>query len=134
MPNPAAIEAPARPAASGAFALARAKLFGVRPVSRKRRAIALSIALAADAIQLVLWPAFAEGAASPVDDVLDVVVGAALWMTLGMSPRLAFAFAMELVPGADLFPTWTAVVASIPVDERAADPPPAAYPGENAIG
>jgi hypothetical protein len=98
-----------------ALASLRARVFGVRPVTKKRRAIALSIALAADTLQLVLWPAFAEGAASPFDDALDLVVGAALWAILGMSPRLALAFGMELVPGADLFPTWTAVVLSIPV-------------------
>ena len=42
------------------------------------------------------------------------------------------AFALELVPGADLFPTWTAVVASIPardelaraaIEEPTVDPP-----------
>ena len=95
-------------------------------VTRRRRAVAFSIALCADVVQLVLWPAFAGGAASPFDDALDAAVALALWLTLGFSPRLAFAFALELVPGADLFPTWTAVVASIPVhEEPVAAPKPA---------
>ena len=46
-------------------------------------------------------------------DTLDIAVALVLSLTLGFSPRLALAFALELVPGADLFPTWTAVVASI---------------------
>jgi hypothetical protein len=85
-------------------------------VSTRRRAVALAVAIAADAIQLVLWPAFAEGAASPFDDALDAVVALVLVAALGFRPRLALALAIELVPGADLFPTWTAVVLSIPVE------------------
>jgi hypothetical protein len=98
----------------------RARVFGVQPVSKKRRAVALAIALAADAIQVALWPAFAEGAASPFDDALDIVVAISLWLTLGMSWRLAFTFAVELVPGADLFPTWTAVVLTFPSEQTVA--------------
>jgi len=105
----------------GALGLLRARLLGVPVVSRRRKAVAFAIALLADLAQLVLWPAFAGGAASPVDDVLDVVVALALWLTLGFSPRLALALVLELTPGADLFPTWTAVVASVPA--RAALPP-----------
>lgn len=93
----------------------RARILGAPAVSQKRKAVALAIAMTADLLQLVLWPAFAGGAASPFDDALDLVVGALLLLTLGFSGRLALAFAMELVPGADLFPTWSAVVVSIPV-------------------
>lgn len=69
----------------------------------------------ADLTQMVLWPAFAAGAASPLDDALDAVVAVALLLTLGFSWRLALALALELTPGAALFPTWSAVVATIPV-------------------
>jgi hypothetical protein len=106
----------------GVLGLLRARMLGVRPVTKRRRSVALTIALCADAIQLVLWPVFAGGAASPFDDVLDVAVGVMLWLTLGFSPRLAAAFLLELMPGADLFPTWSAVVYSIPLEE---EPPPA---------
>ncbi len=98
----------------GLLGLLRARILGVPTVSKRRKAVAFAIALCADAAQIVLWPAFAGGAASPFDDALDVAVALVLSLTLGFSPRLAFAFALELVPGADLFPTWTAVVASIP--------------------
>jgi hypothetical protein len=128
MTDAAPIEAPRT--AGTALGLLRARVVGVRPVSKRRRAVAVAIALAADVIQLVLWPAFAEGAASPFEDALDVVVAIALWLTLGMSWRLAFAFALELVPGADLFPTWTAVVLTFPAEEASAakELPPSVVP------
>jgi hypothetical protein len=109
-------------ASASALGLLRARLVGVPAVSRKRKALALAVAVAADLAQLVLWPAFVEGAASPFDDVLDAVVGLVLLLTLGWSPRLGLALVLELVPGADLFPTWSAVVASIPTRDEAAAP------------
>jgi hypothetical protein len=112
-----------RPGLPGAALAARAfSSLHAGPVSARRRAIALAIAVAADVLQLVLWPAFAEGAASPFDDALDAVVAIALVGVLGFRPRLALALAIELVPGADLFPTWTAVVLSVPVDAPATLP------------
>ena len=77
----------------------------------------MTIAAAADVVQLVLWPVFAPGAASPFEDALDFIVAIALLATLGFSSRLVLALVIELIPGADLFPTWTAVVASIPSAE-----------------
>jgi hypothetical protein len=112
--------------------LLRARVFGVRPVSKKRRAVAMCIALAADAIQVVLWPVFAEGAASPFDDALDAVVAIALWLTLGMSWRLAGALALELVPGANLFPTWTAVILTFPSEAPEAALAPSSPPTPDA--
>jgi hypothetical protein len=114
-------DVPARP--SPARGLLRTRVFGAPAVSRKRKAVAFAVAAAADLVQLVLWPAFAEGAASPFDDALDAVVALVLLLMLGASGRLAFALALELVPGADLFPTWTAVVASIPTSEEPAGQP-----------
>ena len=115
MPPVATLSAPRT--SFGALGLLRARLLSVPAVSKKRKAVALGVALFADLVQLVLWPAFAGGAASPFDDALDVAVAIALLLTLGFSARLALAFALELVPGLDFFPTWTAVVASIPVGE-----------------
>jgi hypothetical protein len=71
------------------------------------------IAVAADAIQLGAFPFFAEGALSPPDDVLDVVVGALLCKMLGWHWAFLPTFAAELIPGVDLFPTWTAAVAFV---------------------
>jgi hypothetical protein len=62
---------------------------------------------------MVLFPAFGAGAASPFDDALDAVVAGALLLTLGFSGRLFLALGIELTPGAALFPTWTAFVATI---------------------
>jgi hypothetical protein len=95
-----------------------------QPVSRKRKALALAIAAAADVLQVVLFPAFIEGAASPFDDALDAVTAVALLIVLGFRWRLAFALAAELVPGVALFPSWTAVVLSVPSAAAPALPPP----------
>lgn len=109
------------PVSRGALGMLRNQVLGAPAVTRKRKAVALAIAVVADLVQLVLWPAFAGGAASPFDDALDVAVAVALLLTLGMSGRLALALAIELVPGADLFPTWSAVVATIPVRAEGAE-------------
>jgi hypothetical protein len=101
----------------GALGSLRARVLGVPAVSKRRKRVAFGVALFADLIQIVLWPAFAGGAASPFDDTLDVAVAVVLLLALGVSSRLALAFALELLPGVDLVPTWTAVVASIPTSE-----------------
>ncbi len=90
----------ALPAKAAPRGFLRARILGAPAVSKKRRAVALAVAVAADLIQLVLFPAFAGGAASPFDDALDAVVALALLWTLGFSGRLALALALELVPGA----------------------------------
>src|SRR5215472_159982 len=87
-------------------------------VSRRRKWLALAVAALADAIQMGLFPAFIEGAISPADDVLDAVTAVLLLIILGFRWRLAFALATELIPGVDLFPTWTAVVVSVPAEPK----------------
>ncbi len=72
--------------------------------------LAWMVALAADAIQIAALPLFAEGAVSPADTVLDLVVGAVLVRLLGWHWAFLPTFAVELLPGFDLFPTWTAAV------------------------
>jgi hypothetical protein len=93
-----------------------------RPTARQKK-IALVVAGAADLIQLALAPLFAEGALSPFDAVLDVAVAAALTGVLGWRWRTALALAVELVPGLALFPSWTAVVAMMPVSETCISSP-----------
>jgi hypothetical protein len=68
------------------------------------------VAIVADAIQIVGMPLFAEGGLSPLDTALDVMVGAVLIKLLGWHWAFLPTFAAELVPGLDLFPTWTAAV------------------------
>ncbi len=79
-----------------------------------RKAAALAVAVCCDLTQIVLFPLFFEGAASPWDLILDLVTSAALWGILGFRARLALGFVAELMPGFDLFPTWTALVMSLP--------------------
>jgi hypothetical protein len=82
--------------------------------TRRQKRLALAIAVAGDLAQLALAPLFAEGALSPLDDVLDVIVAGLLLLTLGRSWRVALGLALELVPGVALFPTWTALIATLP--------------------
>lgn len=78
------------------------------PVSRAR--IALGVALAADAVQIVFIPFFGEGIVSPLNDGLDLVIGLILVRLLGWHWAFLPSFVAELVPGLDLFPSWTTAV------------------------
>ena len=91
-------------------------------VTPTRKKVALAIAALADLTQLGLFPVFSEGALSIPDDVLDVLVAIALFVTLGFKLRVLLALALELVPGVALFPSWTAVVATLPTAENTAKP------------
>jgi hypothetical protein len=71
---------------------------------------AWAVAIAADALQIIAFPLFAEGAVSPVDSLLDLVVGFAMIRLLGWHWAFLPTAAAKLIPGADLFPTWTAAV------------------------
>lgn len=80
---------------------------------RTRFRTAMVLAMVADALQVFVFPMFAEGALSPADDVLDVVVAAVLVHLLGWQWEFLPAFAAELVPGVDLVPFWTLAVANV---------------------
>lgn len=71
---------------------------------------ARAIAVAADAIQIVAIPAFFGGAASPLNDGLDVAVGVVLVLLVGWHVAFLPTFIAELVPLLDIFPTWTTAV------------------------
>jgi hypothetical protein len=68
------------------------------------------IALAADVVQIALLPMFVPGLPSLAEDALDVVVGIVMVALVGWHPAFLPALVAELVPGLDLFPTWTAAV------------------------
>ncbi len=68
------------------------------------------IAMAADLAQIAIFPAFSEGALSPVNDALDFAVAAALSALLGWHWVFLPSFLSELIPMWDLVPTWTAAV------------------------
>lgn len=71
---------------------------------------ARSIAVAADLLQIVVFPAFIPGLASPWDDALDGLVALAMLALIGWHWAFLPSFLAELVPGLDLVPTWTAAV------------------------
>jgi len=83
----------------------------ISPGTRLRAA--MIVALIADALQIVIFPLFVEGAASPPDDVLDLGVGAALTTLLGWHWEFLPSFAAKLVPGVDLVPLWSLAVANV---------------------
>jgi hypothetical protein len=72
--------------------------------------LAWMIAILADAVQIGAMPLFAAGAVSPADTVLDILVAALLIRLLGWHWAFLPSLAAELLPGFDLFPTWTAAV------------------------
>jgi len=76
-------------------------------VFRPRPRLAWFIALAADALQLGLFPVFGPGFASPADTVLDVTVALLMSALLGWHWAFLPTFLAELVPFVDLVPTWT---------------------------
>ena len=83
----------------------------ILPGSRFRAAMILAII--ADALQIVLFPIFVEGAESPADDILDFGIGAVLVYLLGWHWEFLPSFLAKLVPGVDLVPFWTMAVANV---------------------
>ena len=73
-----------------------------------RNKVALTVALSADLLQIIIFPMFAPGFFSPVENVLDIAVGAALWALLGWHYSFLPALVAESIPGLALVPTWTA--------------------------
>ena len=82
------------------------------PPRLKLRA-ALGLAIAADLVQMLVFPLFVEGAASPADDVLDLCMGGVLSWLLGWHWEFLPSFLAKLVPGVDLVPLWTMAVANV---------------------
>src|SRR6202142_737179 len=74
---------------------------------------AMIIAVIADALQIIVFPSFVEGALSPVDDVLDFGVAALLINLLGWHWEFLPSFLGKLVPGMDLVPFWTMAVINV---------------------
>jgi len=75
--------------------------------------LAMLLAIIADALQLVVFPAFIGGALSPADDLLDVGIAAMMVRLLGWHWEFLPSFLAKLVPGVDLVPFWTIAVASV---------------------
>jgi hypothetical protein len=82
----------------------------VPPLDRRRIWMARGLAMAVDFVQIVLFPLFGEGFASPVNVALDVITGVVLVRLLGFHWAFLPTFAAEALPVADLVPTWTGAV------------------------
>jgi len=80
---------------------------------RPRYRTAMILAIAADALQIVVFPFFSEGALSPADDVLDLAVGGILIYLLGWHWEFLPSFIGEMLPGVDFVPFWTLAVANV---------------------
>src|SRR5215472_12476746 len=91
--------------------------------------LAWMVALAADAVQIAVFPMFAEGALSPADTVLDVLVAALLIRLLGWHWAFLPTLAAEMLPGFDLFPTWTTAVYFVTRQQVATGVPEILPPG-----
>jgi len=86
------------------------------------------LAMTVDSVQIVFLPAFFPGVASVANDVLDLALAVALILLVGWHWAFLPAFVAELIPFADLVPTWTAAVFLATRGEREALPPPAQSP------
>jgi len=74
---------------------------------------ALILAIVADIFQIVVYPLFLAGAASPVDDVLDLGLAGVLSFLLGWHWEFLPSFLGKLVPVVDFVPLWTLAVANV---------------------
>jgi hypothetical protein len=83
----------------------------ISPGPRLRAAMLLAVI--ADILQMLVFPLFVEGAASPVDDILDVCMGGLLTWLLGWHWEFLPSFLGKLVPGVDLVPMWSLAVGNV---------------------
>lgn len=90
---------------------------------------AWAVAVAADALQIIAFPMFVPGGISPADTVLDLAVGAVLISLLGWHWAFLPSLLAELVPGLDLFPTWTAAMLFVTHERLSSGEPEILPPG-----
>lgn len=81
----------------------------MKPPARGRVIAAFAVAVAVDALQVGLAAA-TGGLAMWLDNGLDLAAAGLLWALLGWHWALLPTFLVELVPLAELAPTWTAAV------------------------
>lgn len=90
---------------------------------------AWAVAVAADALQIIAFPMFVPGGISPADTVLDLAVGAVLIRLLGWHWAFLPSLLAEVVPGLDLFPSWTAAMLFVTHERLSAGQPEILPPG-----
>lgn len=86
-------------------------------LTRQRIAMALSVAVLADAVQVILGPL---GMVLP-DEVIDVAAMALISIALGFHPLLLPTFLIELFPLVEMLPTWTACTMAVIVMRRSGE-------------
>jgi len=79
-------------------------------LTRRRIVLARTLGVVVDLVQITFLPAFFPGAASPASTVIDVLTAGAMIGLIGWHWAFVPTFAIELLPIADLAPTWTAAV------------------------
>jgi hypothetical protein len=104
----------------------------VRTLARTEHRLAWSIALAADALQIGLFPLFAAGGLSPATTLVDLITAFLLTRILGWHWAFLPSFALEMLPGFDLFPTWTAAVLFVTGKEARNTDEPEILPPDHA--
>ena len=83
-------------------------------ITSRQKAAALAVAVVVDFVQLGGWEFFGWGFLSPLEDGLDVLTAVVLMAICGFKWQFVVAFFVELLPVADIFPTWTALVLTLP--------------------
>lgn len=110
--------------------------FRRKPLTTGRKAAAVIVALFADGLQLLLAPV------PLADQVIDAAAMLIESWLIGFHPLLLPTFVVELIPLADLMPTWTGCVFAVLVLRRNEPPvvdieaeriaPPALPPGPHS--
>lgn len=75
-------------------------------LTRRRIVLALLVALAADALQILL-------AVPPAPEIIDVVAAVLTFWLLGFHVLLLPTFVVEFIPVVDMLPTWSACVVAV---------------------
>jgi len=81
-----------------------------RSMKTREERLAWLVAIGADTLQFAVTPLFAEGVLSPADAMLEARAAVVLVRLLGWHWAFLPTLMIEALPGADLFPTWTAAV------------------------
>lgn len=83
--------------------------FRSRTLTRGRMAVAIAIAVATDALQIGLGPL----GWTFLDEIADVIAMILISLLIGFHPLLLPTFIVELIPLADMLPTWTGCVGAV---------------------
>jgi hypothetical protein len=105
------------------------KLYFFKTIKKPEHRMAWIIAILADAVQIAALPLFAAGGLSPADTLLDLIVAAILARLLGWHWAFLPSLLAELIPGLDLFPTWTAAVFFVTRQQTRSEGPEILPPG-----